>query len=254
MRGLRENGLAASGWDPYFAPDAPVESADLVNLGFVINVIEDFGERLEALIRAWSLAGTLLVVAVMLANQNDARGESFRDGVRTRRGTFQKYYTQAEIKAFLEEVLDVEAIPVAPGVQYVFRDKDAEQRFLIDRYRSRRNLLRAPSTRIPEARTASRRDRAAERYEEYREPLERLWNRWVQLGREPDKTEVDDLLGLTEGFGSFSRARRFVEARKDLAEVERSRSQRIADLQGGWGQVSHGGKSTAKSRIANVRD
>ena len=128
VRGLRENNLTASGWDPYFAPDEPVESADLVNLGFVINVIEDFDERLEALTRAWSLAGTLLVVSVMLAIQNDARGERFRDGVRTQRGTFQKYYTQAEIKAFLEEVLDEEAIPVALGVHYVFRDKDVEQR------------------------------------------------------------------------------------------------------------------------------
>jgi DNA phosphorothioation-associated putative methyltransferase len=115
VRGLRENGLTAHGWDPYFAPDERVQPADLVNLGFVINVIEDFDERLEALTRAWSLASTLLVVSVMLANQNDVRGERFRDGVRTQRGTFQKYYTQAEIKVLLEEVLDEEAIPVAPG-------------------------------------------------------------------------------------------------------------------------------------------
>jgi len=125
VRGLRENNLTACGWDPYFAP---VESSDLVNLGFIINVIEDFDERVEALSRAWSLAGTLLVVSVMLANQNDARGEPFRDGVRTQLGTFQKYYTQAEIKAFIEEVLDEEAIPVTPGAHYVFRDKDVEQR------------------------------------------------------------------------------------------------------------------------------
>jgi DNA phosphorothioation-associated putative methyltransferase len=105
---------------------------------------EDFDERLEALTRAWSLARTLLVVSVMLANQNDPRGERFRDGVMARRGTFQKYYAQGEIKAFLEEVLDEEAIPVAPGVHYVFRDKDAEQRLLVNRHRRRRNLLRIP--------------------------------------------------------------------------------------------------------------
>jgi DNA phosphorothioation-associated putative methyltransferase len=99
-----------------------------LRLGFVINVIEDFDERLEALTRAWSLAERLLVVSVMLANQNDARGERFREGVRTRRETFQKYNTQIEIKAFRDEVLDEESIPVAPTVLYVFRDKDAEQR------------------------------------------------------------------------------------------------------------------------------
>ena len=82
---------------------------------------------MEALTWAWSLAGRLLVVSVMLANQNDARGERFREGVRTRRETFQKYNTQIEIKAFRDEVLDEESIPVAPSVLYVFRDKDAER-------------------------------------------------------------------------------------------------------------------------------
>ena len=129
VRGLIENGLTAAGWDPYYAPDSPFTPADIVNLGFVINVIEDFDERLEALTRAWSLAERLLVVSVMLANQNDPRGERFRDGVMTQRGTFQKYFTQAEIKAFLEQALDEEAIPVAPGVLYVFRDKDAGAAF-----------------------------------------------------------------------------------------------------------------------------
>jgi hypothetical protein len=68
VRGLRENGLNASGWDPYYAPDNPIHSADIVNLGFVINVIEDFDERLDALTRAWSLTERLLVVSVMLVN------------------------------------------------------------------------------------------------------------------------------------------------------------------------------------------
>ncbi len=76
VRGLVENGLSAAGWDPYHAPDQPIQSADIVNLGFVINVIEDFDERLEALTRAWSLAERLLVVSVMLSNQNEPRGRA----------------------------------------------------------------------------------------------------------------------------------------------------------------------------------
>ena len=231
VRGLRENGLTASGWDPYFASDNDITPADIVNLGFVINVIEDFDERLDALARAFSLAERLLVVSVMLANQNDVQGRRFRDGVLTKRGTFQKYYTQAEIKAFLEAALDEEPIPVAPGVLYVFRDKDAEQRFLVDRYRSRRTLLRSPSARLRERPTPERRDRAAEKYETYREPLDRLWERWVSLGRVPDKTEVDELLTLTEGFGTLGRALRFVAGRNDPDEVEHSRALRIADLE-----------------------
>lgn len=214
LRGLRENGLEAQGWDPYYAPDEPIVDADIVNLGFVINVIEDFDERLEALLRAWSLAREVLVVSVMLTNQNDPRGQRFRDGVMTRRGTFQKYYTQAEIKAFLEEVLDEEAIPIAPGVLYVFRDKDAEQRLLMNRYRSRRNRLRTASVRVREKSERPKRDRAAEKYAEHREMLERLWELRLSLGRSPDKSECSDQIALTEAFGSVPKALRFVEARK----------------------------------------
>ena len=38
------DGLDAVGWDPHFAPDTPKEPTDVVNLGFVINVIEDSDE------------------------------------------------------------------------------------------------------------------------------------------------------------------------------------------------------------------
>jgi hypothetical protein len=76
-------------------------------------IVEDFDERLEALMQAWSLARTLLVVSVMLANQNDPRGQRFCDGVMTKRGAFQKYFSQGEIKAFVEQVLGEEPIAVA---------------------------------------------------------------------------------------------------------------------------------------------
>ena len=49
VRGLIENNITASGWDPYFAKNEKRIEADLVNLGFVINVIEDIEERIEAL-------------------------------------------------------------------------------------------------------------------------------------------------------------------------------------------------------------
>jgi DNA phosphorothioation-associated putative methyltransferase len=231
VRGLTENGLSATGWDPYYAPENPVSSADIVNLGFVINVIEDFDERVEALARAWSLAERMLVVSVMLENQNTPRGQRFRDGVMTLRGTFQKYFTQSGIKAFLEQVLDEEPIPVAPGVLYVFRDKDIEQRFLMDRYRSKRNRLHTPSSQPRERVQRVRRDRAAERYEVYRDPLERLWGQWLALGRKPDKSEVDDLVTLTEGFGSLSKALRFLENRNDPVEIERAAARRVEDLE-----------------------
>jgi DNA phosphorothioation-associated putative methyltransferase len=233
LRGLRENGLAASGWDPYYAPDESVHSADIVNLGFVVNVIEDFDERLEALTRAWSLAQQLLVVSVMLDNQNETRGTRFRDGVLTQRGTFQKYYTQAEIRAYLESALDEESIPVGPGIHYVFRDKDLEQRFLMERYRSRRNILRLPSVVSREGVPArvARRNQAEERYQTYRDPLDRLWALALKLGRAPDKSEVEDLIQLIEGFGSLPRAFRFMQARNGPEALEHAKVARTTDLE-----------------------
>ncbi|ESQ16931.1 MAG: DNA phosphorothioation-associated putative methyltransferase [Thiohalocapsa sp. PB-PSB1] len=228
VRGLLENGLDAAGWDPFYAPDNPVQAADLVNLGFVINVIEDFDERLEALTRAWSLARTLLVVSVMLANQNDPRGQRFRDGVMTKRGTFQKYFSQGEIKAFVQQVLDEEPIAVAPGVLYVFRDKDAEQRFLVDRYRSRRTRLREPSVRVRERPKRERRNRAEEQYLAHRDALERLWAQWLDLGRKPDRSESADELVLSEAFGSVAKALRFIEARKAAETDAESVSRTLA--------------------------
>jgi hypothetical protein len=38
VRILRQNGIEATGWDPHFAPGEPKTKADIVNLGFVINV------------------------------------------------------------------------------------------------------------------------------------------------------------------------------------------------------------------------
>jgi len=39
VRGLRELGFDAVGWDPVHAPDGPRIEADIVNLGYVLNVI-----------------------------------------------------------------------------------------------------------------------------------------------------------------------------------------------------------------------
>jgi DNA phosphorothioation-associated putative methyltransferase len=238
LRGLREQGLNAAGWDPYYAPEQALQAADIVNLGFVINVIEDRDARLEALTRAWSLAERLLVVAVMLANPHDPRGQPFRDGVRTQRGTFQKYYTAAEIQAFLHATLDQEPIPVAPGVLYVFRDADLEQRFLLDRYRSRRSPLRTAlprRERPPRTRSSPTprppRDRLAERYAAYREPLEQLWNQCLRLGRYPDSSEVHTAAPLLAGFGTLGKALRFVESRQNPADLDRARAARSADLE-----------------------
>lgn len=139
LRALIAAGVGASGWDPHFAPDMLRHEADVVNLGFVLNVIEDPDERVIALKAAWALTTRVLVVSVMLKGTVAVQGlTQFGDGYLTARGTFQKYYQQAELKAVLFQTIGVEPIALAPGIFALFRSPEEEQDFLIDRRRGRR--------------------------------------------------------------------------------------------------------------------
>lgn len=255
IRGLRENGIEVAGWDPYYAPDEPQQSAHIVNLGFVINVIENLDERMDALRGAFALADEVLVVSAMLANQEAMRGRPYGDGILTARNTFQRYYTQGELQAFIAEVLDEEPLPVGPGIFYVFKDKDVEQRFMYGRLENRRNILRLSSLSRPEK--PARCDKAEEKYQQHRELLEALWEICLSLGRDPDRSEIPadqtneppfpqgehqregalyqpslSLSAITANFGSLPAALRFIKSRKDDAEavLEQARQSRIADL------------------------
>ena len=229
VRGLTENDVEANGWDPYYAPENDVHKASIVNLGFVVNVIEDFDERVEALSRAYSLAESFMVVSVMVANGNNVNGRLFNDGVVTQRGTFQRYYTQAEISTFIVEVLDENPIPVGPGIFYIFRDKDAEQRFLVNRYKTRRNLLRIPGY-DPQTRTSAIRAREDAIYNEHKSTLEALWDTALSLGRKPDDIEVSGLDRLINIFGTPNKAWRFISTRKNPDELEQAQSRRVQDI------------------------
>ena len=123
LRLLKLMNIAATGWDPVFRPDTARDPADIVNLGFVLNVIEDAREREATLKSAFQLSRKMLVVSVMLGYQ--AKRDQFaeyQDGVRTQRNTFQKYYAQDEFRAYLQTTLNTHAIPVAPGICLVFRE------------------------------------------------------------------------------------------------------------------------------------
>ena len=232
VRGLVENGVAASGWDPFYAPAVPVLPANIVNLGFVINVIEDPVERRDALMRAYALAQDALIVSTMIASEDATRGRPFADGVLTGRNTFQKYYTQNELREYLVNVLGEEPVPVAPGIFLVFRNKEAEQRFEVARYRSAirlRQLTRVPRERptlLPRAEKLPRPDR----YAVHQALLGPLWYRCLELGREPDPTEVPNLAEIESALGSLRRALALTFSHHDSAELEQAQRQRSEDL------------------------
>jgi DNA phosphorothioation-associated putative methyltransferase len=230
LRGLRENNIEAAGWDPHFAPDGIKQTAHIVNIGFVINVIENLDERIEALRGAYALANEVLVVAAMLANQEAVTGTPYGDGVLTSRNTFQKYFTQGELRHFLHEVIGEEPIPVGPGIFFLFKDKDAEQRFMYGRMENRRNILRLARLSRPER--PIRISRAEEKYLAHRDLLESLWETCLIYGRDPDRSEIPNLEEVTSIFGSLPAALRFIKSRKENVDayLDEARQSRIDDL------------------------
>ncbi len=163
LRALAAAGVEAMGWDPHFAPEAPRREAVIVNLGFVLNVIEDPAERVVALKGAWALATRVLVVSVMIVGAVPVDGlRQFGDGYLTARGTFQKYFQQAELKAMLTQVTGVEPVALAPGIFALFRSPEDEQDFLLERRRGRRASTSAYRADRP-ARGAAARPQLADR-------------------------------------------------------------------------------------------
>ena len=193
--GLRKLDFEASGWDPNHWPEEQRVDADVVNLGYVANVIEDPKERNVALTEAWQHAGRALVVSARL--NNEARsitcGQPVGDGVVTGHGTFQKFYSQAELRTWIDSTLEVESIAASPGIFVVFREEVDANDYLI-RNRRRRSI----SVKI------SRADRI---YDEHRETIDELMEFFTQRGRLPRRDESIDLQNrLRDAVGGLRRA------------------------------------------------
>jgi DNA phosphorothioation-associated putative methyltransferase len=134
---LTELDIEVTGWDPAHRPDAPKTTADVVNLGFVVNVIEDVVERRKTLLAAWRLAKRTLLVSARLTHERDAAHVARHgDGWATSKGTFQKFFEHEELRQWIEENLGHEATPAALGTFFVFRDARDRQLFESARLRS----------------------------------------------------------------------------------------------------------------------
>jgi DNA phosphorothioation-associated putative methyltransferase len=231
LAGLQSIGYSGSGWDPHFRPESPLERADVVNLGFVINVIENVDERIAALKGAYELTVGALSVAAILWSSSAPRGRPYGDGVLTARNTFQRFFNQGELQTFIEAVLDEQAFPVAPGIYFVFRDRYAEQRFLtgrqMDPTRAPR-LLATPQVRHGRPKELARQQRP-ELDAARSKALAELWNTSIELGRlpEPEEHATDAVIDL---FGSWRRALNRVLTTYDSALLERAAAARMEEL------------------------
>ena len=213
---LRREGFAADGWDPAHQPDAPRHAADVVNLGYVVNVIEDAQERRTTLEQAWRLAKAVLVVSARLHSDRDGSSvAAYRDGWVTRHGTFQRYFEHEELGSWIDEVLSVRSVAAGPGVFYVFHGEGEREAFLSSRFRR-------PVTISRRARDAT--------FERHRDTLEPLIAFVATRGRLPEVEELGDAGELLADFGSVRRAFRVVLWVTDQHEWDRLRQERSIDL------------------------
>ncbi len=194
-----------AGWDPYYRPQAPRIPSDIVNLGYVLNVIEDLDERRIALINAWELTRKVLIVsAQVLIIDRSSNQIAYADGIITRRNTFQKYYDQEELKNYIDQVLNVDAVPVALGIYFVFRSEQERESFRALRFRSGTTT---PRVRIP-----------SKRFEDYQEQLAPLMAFVTERGRLPVKGELPEEAQLVSEFGSLRRAFKVILQATDEAD------------------------------------
>jgi len=194
LRHLGALGIEASGWDPTHRPHAPRRPADVVNLGYVVNVIENRDERAEVLRDAWQLATSVLVVSARLSwDAKDLAGRPFADGILTRSGTFQKFFDHTELAAWIEQVLTERPLAAAPGVFYVFRHQHDAQEFLARRITAYRPRVTIDPATLVEA---------------HRQTLQPLIDFAFAHGRapKPEEIDADATATITEQIGSLTRA------------------------------------------------
>lgn len=209
-------GYESAGWDPYYRSDSPLVAADVVNLGYVINVIESQAERREALIKAWELTGQVLIVAAQVLIAQGNRQIAYEDGVITSRNTFQKYYDQEELKIYVDQVLGVDAVPAALGIYFVFRDEAQAQSFRASRFRSR--------VSVPKVQLANK------RFEDYKELLTPLMAFFTERGRLPTLEELPETETLSTEFGNLRRAFQIVLQATNPQEWDAISDRRRQDL------------------------
>lgn len=216
VRLLRVRGFDCVGWDPVHAPDGLRRASDIVNLGYVVNVIENPAERGEALVRAWDLCQRVLIVSARLRADTPEVTAPFADGYVTRLGTFQKFYEQQELRTWIDQTLDTASVPAAPGIFYVFRDASKRAAFVASRFRR--------------ASVAPRLRSGDQLFIEHKALLEPLAAFISDRGRLPAPEELPEYSVIQSALGGLRRAYRVLESVSDKGAWDRVRESRMQDL------------------------
>ncbi len=227
VRELLAHDLDCIGWDPAFQPDVEPIKSEIVNLGYVINVIEDKEERLVTLKKAYELAERLLLVSAMLGTEEIfEKFKPFKDGVVTKRNTFQKYYMQAELRQYLETSLENSAIAISPGIFAVFKDKELEQTYLLNRQLAKRQWTQL-TARPVKIETKKQQKSIFEKHDSL---MLDFWNTCLELGRLPLREEVEFHENISYLCGSLNKGFQLCKSHYGDEELKKAVVQKKNDL------------------------
>ena len=200
VRQLEAAGLDVASFDPVYHPEGEPCEADIVNLGFVINVIEDKDERAQTLIKAFSLTRHVLVVSAMIASEAMiSQFTPYKDGVITSKKTFQKYYAQSELKEYIARTLEVEPIALGQGVFIAFRDQNHAQGFLLKQQSFKREWSINRETKANAGVTPNQIKKHEILFKDF-------WKTSLDLGRCPANDEFDQTEMIRRVAGSHKKA------------------------------------------------
>lgn len=217
IRMLQHQGIHCSGWDPVYRPDGERIAADIVNLGYVINVIESIDERIAALREAWALTRRLLIVSARLNLEvKEETLTPYADGYLTQLRTFQKYYDQQELRNWIDEILGESSLAAGPGVFYVFRDSILKQSFVASRFRRK---VAAPRQRYSNL-----------LFEKYKALFEPLMEFITSRGRLPDDSELEVVPLIRSEIGSLNHAFKIITQLTGGEQWDQIRGERSQDL------------------------
>jgi DNA phosphorothioation-associated putative methyltransferase len=230
IEALQGLGYSITGWDPAFRPKAQKTEADVVNLGYVLNVIENPKERIEALKGAYSLTRQALIVSVLVEGQQTvAHTRSCGDGFLTKNNTFQKFYAPGELEHFIEINLQAEVITLSLGICIVFRDPDDAEAFEASRSRRRIDWLDL-SSQLKFTSPSARESRRADRYDLHKELFDSFWDCLLEYGRSPEPGEYDRIADLRKAIGGLTRAVTLVVQKNSETLWQHSRKARSEDV------------------------
>ncbi|WP_033288302.1 DNA phosphorothioation-associated putative methyltransferase [Amycolatopsis jejuensis] len=214
---LNQLGITSAGWDPAHRPHEARQPAQVVNLGYVLNVIEHPDERVRTLHAAWELARDALIVSARMTwDARGLRGRPSGDGVLTSTGTFQKFFDQHELRTLVQDALNAPTLNAAPGIIYVFRNPTRAQELLAARTHRR--------TAVPEPWICG------QLYDQHRDTLMPLVEFLTAYGRLPRSTEMDTAPTITRRFGSLARAFAIISTSTDPEHWVRLRARATASL------------------------